>query len=191
VNALIITGGLNVLMVSLAVNYFPIGEAAGISLGLLFCATGVGTALGPIIARRFTQDREGLLRQSLVACYLVSALGMAIAAPAAGLAMAIAGMLVRGLGGGVMFTFSSHLLMTRVPNTVRGRVFSTEYALRTLFNAIGTMVISIGVDSPLGTVGMLWVVAGAAVVPGLLWWLWITVHPRPGAPPAIADPVPA
>jgi MFS transporter, NRE family, putaive nickel resistance protein len=187
VNALLITGGLNVLMVSLAVNHFPIGVAGGISLGVLFCATGVGTALGPVIARLFTHDRLPMLRQSLVVCYVVSAVGMAIAAPAVSLAMAAVGMLVRGLGGGVMYTFSTHLLMTRTPSPVRGRVFSTEYALRTLFNAIGTMVISVGVDSAFGTIGMLWLVAIAALIPGLLWWMWISVRPDPGPPPAVVQ----
>lgn len=180
VNALIITGGLNVLMVSYAVVYFPVGEAGGISLGLLFCATGVGTALGPIIARRFTGDHDVYLRRSLVVCYVISAIGLAVAAPAIGLAVVALGMLIRGLGGGMMFTFSTHLLMTRSPESVRGRVFGTEYALRTLFNAIGTMAVSLAVDSPLGTVGTMWTVAGLALVPGLLWWIWIMVRPRPG-----------
>lgn len=188
VNGLIITGGLNVLMVSFAVTYFPLGEGGGISLGLLFSATGIGTALGPIIARRFTGDQELLLRRSLVVCYLISAVGLAIAAPAVGLAMVALGMLVRGLGGGMMFTFTTHLLMTRSPDEVRGRVFGTEYALRTLFNAIGTMAVSFSVDSRLGTVGTMWLVAILAVVPGLLWWMWISARPDPGAPPSVPEP---
>jgi hypothetical protein len=57
----------------------------------------VGTALGPIIARRFTRDREGALRTGLVVCYLVSAVGLASAAPVLSLAMVLAGLLVRGL----------------------------------------------------------------------------------------------
>jgi len=183
VNSLFITGGLNVLMVALAVEYFPLGEGGGISLGLIFCATGVGTALGPIIARRFTRDREGALRKGLVVCYLISAVGLASAAPVLSLTMVLVGLVVRGLGGGMMFVFSTHLLMARVPNSVRGRVFSTEFALRTLFSAVGTMVISVGVDTSLGTPGMLWVVAGGALVPGLLWWRWITAVPSP--PPAL------
>jgi MFS family permease len=177
------TLGVYVLMVALAVEYFPLGEGGGISLGLIFCATGVGTALGPIIARRFTRDRERALRKGLVVCYLVSAVGLASAAPVLSLAMVLVGLVIRGLGGGMMFVFSTHLLMARVPNSVRGRVFSTEFAVRTLFSAVGTMVISLGIDTSLGTPGMLWVVAGAALVPGLVWWRWITAVPSP--PPAL------
>lgn len=184
VNSMVITGGLNVVVVTIAEDHFPLGQGAGFGLGLMFCATGVGTALGPVISRRFTGDRIAALRRGLVACYLISALGLALVAPVVSLAMVIAGLVVRGVGGGMMFVCSTQLLMMRVPNDVRGRVFSTEFALRTLLNAVGTMAISLGLDTALGTVGVLWVMTGLAVVPGLLWWLWTIAVAEPAAAPS-------
>ena len=185
VNALFITGGLNVIMVALAIDRFPIGADAGISIGLIFCATGIGTALGPILARRVTRDRTSALRKGLVVCYLISAVGLVTAAPAVSLGLALAGLVIRGLGGGMMFVFSTQLLMTRVPNAVQGRVFSTEFALRTLAGAIGTVAVSVLLDVGIGTSGVLLIVAASALIPGLLWWRWISVTPEPAPVPAV------
>jgi MFS family permease len=174
-NALFITGGLQVLMVTLAKNYFSLGEGSGISIGLIFCATGIGTAIGPIIARRFTGDRERPLRLGLVLCYVISAAGLAIVAFLANFGMVLLGIFLRGMGGGMMWVFSTQLLMQRVPNQVRGRVFSTEFAFRTLMSAAGAVFVSVGIDTLFSMSGMLWLTAGLSLIPGILWTLWLIV----------------
>ena len=45
-------------MVAIAEDIFVIGEGGGISLGLMLALGGVGTGVGPIVARRFTGDRD-------------------------------------------------------------------------------------------------------------------------------------
>ena len=55
VGALFFTSGLQVIQVIIAESIFPIGERGGISLGLMFGIAGVGTGIGPIVARRFTR----------------------------------------------------------------------------------------------------------------------------------------
>jgi MFS family permease len=172
-NGLFITGGLNVLSVCIARSYFPVGHEAGISLGLVFCATGVGSALGPIIARRFTRDREQSLRYGLVVCYAVSAAGLALAAPLLSLGMVLVGLVIRGIGGGMLFVFSTQLLMQRARGDVRGRVFGTEFAARTLLNAIGLGLVSVALDRVLSISAMLYLMTGLALVPGVLWLFWL------------------
>lgn len=193
-NALFITGGLNVLMVILASTYFPAGEGSGISIGLFFCATGIGTAVGPLIARRFTGDRERSLRRGLVLCYVISAAGLAIAAPLLSFGIVLFGIFLRGVGGGMMWVFSTQLLMERLPSEVRGRVFATEFAMRTLMNAAGTAAASLVLDAWLGVSGTLWLMAGLALLPGILWVSWLvagasarSVHDGPVAGAQEAD----
>lgn len=172
-NAFFITGGLNIFSITLALRYFPIGQSGSVSVGLVFCATGIGTAIGPVVARFFIADRVPALRRGLFWCYIISAAGLVVMAPALSFAMVLAGLVIRGMGGGTMFVFSSHLLMLRTPAEVRGRVFASEFAIRSLLGAAGAAVFSLGVDSRIGVEGMLWVTAGAALVPAVIWGLWL------------------
>ena len=59
--ALFITG-FQVVQVAIAREVFVMGVGGGVSLGILFAATGVGSGIGPIVARYFTGDRDRLLR---------------------------------------------------------------------------------------------------------------------------------
>ena len=172
-NCLLITGGLNVLLVLLAEQTFVIGRDGGISVGLLFGATGVGTALGPLIARVFTGDRESSLRQGLALSYLVSGMGLALMASLHSFVLVFAGTALRGMGGGMLFVFSTQLLLMRVPNAVRGRVFSTEFALRSAMSALGMALVSALVGSVFGLSTMLWLMSVLTLIPAALWCWWL------------------
>ena len=55
-SALMMGSGSQVAMVTIAKDIFVIREGGGISLGLMLGMGGVGTGVGPIIARHFTGD---------------------------------------------------------------------------------------------------------------------------------------
>ena len=52
--------------------------------------------------------------------------------------MVLAGGFFRGFGIAMIWVFSTTLLLKKLPNEVRGRVFGTEFALLTLAGAIGS-----------------------------------------------------
>lgn len=172
-NALLIAGGFQVLQVTIAEQVFVIGEGGGISLGLMFGVAGVGTGIGPIIARRFTRDQECPLRLTIVAGYLMSAVGLMIAAPLLNFGLLLLGITLRGIGGGVVWVFSTQLLLQLVPNRVRGRVFSTEFAMFTLMSAAGSGAVGAVLDTSFGPSEILWWMAGLILTPAVLWSLWL------------------
>lgn len=173
--ALMASGPLQVLQVALAEQVFVIGEGGGIGLGLMYAVAGVGTGIGPIIARRSTGDRDHPLRVTIALSYAIATLGLAITAPLASFGAVLAGNMLRAVGGGIGWVFSTQLLLQLVPNRVRGRVFSTEFALFTLMNAVGTATGGWALDSTaLGISGILWWMTGLTLVPGTLWVLWMT-----------------
>ena len=56
INSLCLTAGFQVVMVAVSQRVFIIGEGGGIGMGLFFGLAGVGTGIGPILARKLTGD---------------------------------------------------------------------------------------------------------------------------------------
>jgi MFS family permease len=99
---------------------------------------GVGTGVSPIVARWITGDRERELRYAIAAGYGVTLVGLALMYPISSLGMVLTGAFFRGFGIAIIWVFSTTLLLKKLPNEVRGRVFGTEFALLTLSGAIGS-----------------------------------------------------
>ena len=181
VGGLFFTSGLQVIQVVIAERVFPIGEGGGISLGLMFGIAGVGTGIGPIVARRFTGDRARPLRVAILLGYLLSSLGLLITAPLLNFKTVLVGILFRGIGGGMLWVFSTQLLLQSVPDLFRGRVFSTEFATFTLMSAAGVALVGLGLDSSLGLSGVLWWITALSVIPSALWGLWLMTAKSPSS----------
>ncbi len=171
--SLVVNGAFQVLQVILAEQIFVIGKNGGTSLGLIYAFAGIGTGIGPILARVFTGDRDRPLRLALAISYGIGVIGLALTAPLASFALVLFGTLVRSLGGGMNWTFSTQLLLTWVPDKVRGRVFSSEFAMFTLANAISSAAGGWLLDSTgLGISNIIWWMAALLAIPGLLWLAW-------------------
>lgn len=173
---LVASAPIQVIQVTLAEQRFVIGEGGGTSLGLLYAAAGVGTGVGPIIARRFTGDQDRPLRVAIALSYAVATLGLALMGPLWSFETVLVGTILRGIGGGIGWVFTTQLLLQLVPNRVRGRVFSTEFAFFTLMNACGAAGGGWVLDNTgIGISSVLWGMAGLTLIPGALWGLWIVV----------------
>lgn len=171
--SLFVNGAFQVLQVVLAEQIFVIGKSGGTSLGLLYAFTGIGTGIGPILARVFTGDRDRPLRYALVISYVIGVIGLAIVAPLASFALVLLGTLIRSLGGGINWTFSTQLLLEWVPDKVRGRVFSSEFAMFTLANAISSAAGGWLLDNAgLSLNNLIWWMGALLAIPGILWLAW-------------------
>ena len=174
--SLIVSGAFQVIQVTLAEQIFVIGEGGGTSLGLMYAAMGVGTGLGPILARRITGDRNRPLRMAIGVSYLITGVGMAVVATLANFGVVLGGIFLRGFGTGVGWVFSTQLLLQLLPERVRGRIFSTEFAMFTLMNAVGAASTGWLIDgTSLSLSTILWGMAVLTVAPALLWWVWRAV----------------
>ncbi len=173
-NSVLIAAPFQVVQVSLAKNVFVIGEDGALGLGLIMGCVGIGTGLGPIVLRTITGDDMGRLRIALAFSYLLSAAGLLTIGHTDSFAVVLVGSVLRGIGGGTGWVFSTQLMLMLVPDHVRGRVFGTEFALLTLLGAIGALVGGWVLGLPgVGIDGMLSAMACVAVVPAALWTLWL------------------
>ncbi len=176
VTALVFSQGYQVVKVVIGRSLFPLGKAGGISLGLLFSAAGLGTGIGPIAARLWAGDRPDRLRRALFAGYLLSALGLGISSLLINLETVLLGGLWAGIGGGIIWVFSTQLLLQSVPGKVRGRVFATEYAIFTLLSTFGVTATGLALDSSLKVSEILAAMCVLTLVPAGLWRFWLWRH---------------
>lgn len=179
---LFVAGTFDVLQVSIAEDIFVIGKGGGLGLGLMYAVVGIGSGVGPILVRRITSDREGLMRGALALAYVAMAGGVALASTLTSFAVVLLGATLRGFGGGVIWVFSTQLLLQLVPGKVRGRVFSTEFALMTLCMAISAAAGGWALDrTDLAVSGIFELMAIFTLLPGMLWTIWV-LKTRRGSP---------
>ncbi|MDE0427960.1 MAG: MFS transporter [Candidatus Poribacteria bacterium] len=169
--ALLLSSGFQIVQIEIANSYFVIGVGGAISLGLIYGVNGVGSGLGPILARHWIGDQDRLLRISISIGYLISAVGVLITAPLYNLTIVLIGGFVRSIGGGIIWVFSTQLLLQNAPNEIRGRIFGTEFALFTLMGSVATAVVGALLDQ-----FHVRIILGGMVVlpliPTVFWLLW-------------------
>jgi MFS family permease len=168
--ALGVTSAFQIIQVNLAGQEYIIGEGGSTSLGIFYALVGIGTGIGPILARYFTGDDPSRLRRAIALGYLVAGLGLLIVSTLSNFGIVLFGTLLRGLGVSIGWVFSTQLLLQLLPNRVRGRVISTEFALLTLANAVGAAMGGWAFDNLSITISqMLWLMVGITFAFGLFW----------------------
>lgn len=169
--SLLMSSGVQIILVEIAKNYFVIGVGGALSLGAMYCMNGIGSGIGPIFARRWTGDRDKPLRISISWGYMIASIGIAITATLFNFGVVLLGGLVRSIGGGIAWVFSTQLLLQRAPNEIRGRIFGTEFALFTLMGGASSLITGALLDR-FQVEAILWGMAALNLIPALLWWLW-------------------
>jgi predicted MFS family arabinose efflux permease len=166
-----------IVLVTIAESIFRIGQGGGISLGLMFMMTGLGSGIGPIVARRISGDRQRSLSIAIIIGYLLIACGYLLVSPLWSFPSTLAGIALRGFGGGIVWTFSTQLLLQQLPRHISGRVFASEFAFFTFTGAIGALLVGRALD--LYSISMIIVVMALLVLlPATVWTLW-TLRQRP------------
>ena len=171
--ALFLATAFQVIQVAIAQQVFSVGEGGGISMGLMFGLTGVGSGLGPIVARKFTGDDARSLKKAIVVGYVIAIAGVAVTAPLFSLPTVLLGSVVRATGSGVIWVFSTQLLLQMTPDRVRGRVFASDFMFFYLCSALSSSVIGAALDTSLSISAIIWGMAGLSVVPMVLWTVWV------------------
>lgn len=144
--------------------------AGAVGIGLLYAARGVGALLGPFIMRAVSGSDDELYR-TIIWCGVLFGGGYIALALSHSLLFAFIAVTVAHLGGGAQWQISSYGLQREVPDAIRGRVFSVDYALVTLtmsLSGIASGVLSDRFNPAAATIA----VASLAVVWSAVWGVW-------------------
>jgi hypothetical protein len=165
-------GGILTLLAVFGEKIFPVGKSAATGIGVLFAARGIGTAVGPIVARRISGEGKKRMQVSIGIAFLIGGAFYMAFGWATSFVLAL---LVLGLahtGGSILWVFSTVLLQRGVEDNFRGRVFAAELALLTLTMAIsnyatGELLDRFGLSAR--TVAI--VIGALFVLPGVAWFV--------------------
>jgi len=144
------------------------GDTA-LGIGLLFSARGVGTGLGPILARRWLNDAS---RWPLILGLCVTLSGLAytlVGLVGWGFAVLVP-IVVAHAGSGANWVLSTQILQERVEDGFRGRVFGAEMMALMAVEAALTLVAAALLEAGAFSLreGLL-IFAGVQVATGLVW----------------------
>ena len=171
-------GGFLVLLSVLGSGRFgPAGaetgvEEAGLAIGTLYAARGVGTGLGPLFARRFGGGTDRALVRAVAVGFWVAALGYGVLPWATGMPSACLLVVVAHAGGSAIWVSSTVLWQRHVSDAFRGRVHALEFLGLTLSFTFWGMSLGWLTDRTGSVDVALGVGAAAAFLTGLFWLVW-------------------
>jgi len=181
-----LAGGVILLHSIFGDRIYPVWGSAAAGIGLLAMGRGLGTALGPVVARRLFGSTPADLARGIGAGFFFAGSLYVVFAAVHGLPLALLVLMAAHMGGSTIWVFSTTLLQMLVPDDLRGRVFAAELALMTLAMTVSNFVTGWALDalglSPRFLAATLGLVA---LVPGTAWVL-LQLSPRVGVRRAAA-----
>ena len=168
-----LAGGVIVLIAVFAHEVF---EAGSVGIGVLMAGRGIGALIGPFLGRWISGRDDRRLFGAIAVSLTVFGLGYALLGVMPSLGLAALAIGIAHLGGGAQWTLSSYGLQRIVPDRIRGRIFSFDFALITISISISALVGGWAAErfGPRPTVIALGLVA-------IAWsgiWAWVTTDVR-------------
>jgi MFS family permease len=165
-------GGILTLLTVFGEKIFPVAGSAAVGMGVLYAARGIGTAVGPMLTRRFYSETRRQMQNAIGVSFIVAGAFYVSFGTSRSFALALLFLAVAHMGGSVLWVFSTVLLQSTVEDEFRGRVFAAELMLMTLAMAASNYATGEALDrfrlSPRAVTAAIGLFFAA---PGLLWFI--------------------
>ena len=158
---------------------------AALGMSVLYAARGVGTAIGPVLMRRFYGKTRQQMQRTIGLSFVVAGIFYVCFGAEGSFGLALCWLAIAHMAGSVLWVFSTVLLQATVEDEFRGRVFAAELMLMTLAMAASNYATGEALDrfqiSPRAVtiaIGLFF------ILPGVLWLLtrrWWDRAPAPRA----------
>ncbi|HCH66236.1 MAG TPA: MFS transporter [Deltaproteobacteria bacterium] len=167
-----LSGALTLVLTLLGERVFVVAGEAMLGVAVLYTARGIGTGVGPFIARWLSRENPARMEQLIAAGFVCGALFYLFLPIAPNIVVAALLVLLAHIGGATIWVFSTVRLQQITPEHVRGRVFATENASFMVAMTASTFVWGelidleiIGVQTIAGALGLV------LLLPAALWML--------------------
>lgn len=163
-------GGILTVLAVFGERIFPLGNSPATGIGVLFAARGIGTAVGPIVARRIAGEGTKQMQISIGISFLIGGLFYIAFASTSSFLLALVVLGVAHTGGSILWVFSTVLLQRGVEDGFRGRVFATELGLLTLAMAASNYVTGDFLDLGYSPRAVAIAIGLFFLIPGITWF---------------------
>jgi len=148
------------------------GGSAALGLSFLYAARGIGTAVGPIVARRVASGTRAQMQRAIGVSFLIGGVFYVLFGVSTSFALALLMLALAHTGGSVLWGFSTVLLQSSVEDDFRGRVFAAELTMLMLTLAASNYATGEALDRFQFSPRTVTVVIGIFfMLPGALWLL--------------------
>jgi MFS family permease len=164
-------GNIDAIMIVYATVLFVVGQDGSGSLGIMWCAFGVGAVLGPILLNRWNNGSVRAMRRLILIGYGLIAAGWFVLAGAPVLAIAALAIVIKAMGSSLYWTYSSAILQKTVPDRYLGRIFSLDMAGFQLLSVISIIITGIALElfGAAHVRGIVAVTGLCSLIPFVLW----------------------
>lgn len=165
-------GGILTLLAVFGEKIFPIGGKGAIGIGVLYAARGIGTAIGPIAARRIGGETRKSLQAAIGISFFIGGVFYIAFGLATNFVLALIVLVLAHAGGSTLWVNSTVLLQQTVEDRYRGRVFAAELTLFMLTMAASNYVCGELLDRFNYSPRTLTIGIGALfILPAILWFV--------------------
>lgn len=181
-----LAGGIQILIPVFGAKVFPIaGDRDGqLGMSVLFAAGGLGTALGPVLARRWVGRDVARIRWAIAVSFVLGGVYYACLALVPNLTLTAVVLAFARFHGAIVWVFSTILLQMLTRDQYRGRVFAAETSLFTASMMLSSVLTSRALDR--WHLGVPLVCVALGTVSLLVGGVWIARLVRGGLPLPVA-----
>ena len=156
-------------------------------MSLLMGARGLGALLGPLVATRWTGQREASLRIAVLLGFILGGVGYLLLANASDIWSAFAVIILAHCGTSTVWVFSTTLLHLNTEDRFLGRIFGADLAISMLILAAAAWTAGQAIDRGVSPRAVAFGTGVAMILPSVVWALALRLwRPEPGGNGAAA-----
>jgi len=169
-----IKGGIMTLIPLFADRLWSDPAAVSVAVGIMFSSRGIGSAIGPILIRKWLGESPKILQGSILAAFFLGSLALLAFSFSKNLWLTSLCIGLSGMFGSIVWVFSTALIHLEADRQFLGRIFGIEMALLTLIMGISNGVVGVAIDELQMTIQsvILWM-SGLYMIPGILWIIFL------------------
>ena len=169
-----IKGGIMTLIPLFANRLWSDPAAVSVAVGIMFSSRGIGSAIGPILIRKWLGESPKILQGSILAAFFLGSLALLAFSVSKNLLLTSLCIGLSGMFGSIVWVFSTALIHLEADRQFLGRIFGIEMALLTLIMGISNGVVGVAIDGLQMTIQsvILWM-SGLYMIPGILWIIFL------------------